>query len=166
MRKYRGLTKEGKWVYGWYAEAEGRYLIIQADKAELMLDSYDPCRVYDISDAIEVIPETVGKQVGLKAAKSYRDDLEIYEGDIIKYPNEIYKMFRAVGWEGKLTGFELIVWCQKNVGFLGKDLNRLKEGYKLEDICPRYLWVLDMTKSSEIIGDIHTTPELMEQENE
>lgn len=62
MRPYRGLTKDGKWMYGWYAEYRdshyNTYSVIIEDDLEF-----------------EVIPETVGQQVGLK---------DWYAGDIIQ----------------------------------------------------------------------------------
>ena len=75
--KYRGKTKEGKWVYGWYCRvkehkywsgedkqsvAPERHFIIQ-DDSEYSLDRIEPYYVYDVSEAVEVIPETVGQFV-------------------------------------------------------------------------------------------------------
>lgn len=159
MRQYRGLTKDGKWVYGWYCQVEKYHLIIP-NEAKLLNVDPDTSGFfgYAIAGYIEVIPETLGQFTGFLD----KNKTDIYEGDIIKYPNAIYKMFRAVGWEGKENGFELIVWSEKNAGFMGKDLSRLKEGYQLEEISPRYLWVLEMTKHSEIIGNKWEHPELLE----
>jgi hypothetical protein len=45
-----------------------------------MLDRTEPYYVYDITEAIEVIPETVGQQIGrLDINKK-----EIYSGDIVR----------------------------------------------------------------------------------
>jgi len=50
MRLYRGLTKDGRWVYGWYVKAKDSSLIIPNN-----------CSIFDfLSDSIEVRPETVG----------------------------------------------------------------------------------------------------------
>lgn len=54
--KWRGLTKDDKWVYGWYAKVEGKHFII-TENAGL--------RYHECPDGIhgieEVIPETVGQ---------------------------------------------------------------------------------------------------------
>ena len=67
MRQYKGLTKEGKWVYGWYMERYGQSFIINIDSKR------------DVDNMLAVILETVGQQVGFKD----ENNKEIYEYDIL-----------------------------------------------------------------------------------
>lgn len=128
MRKYRGLTKEGKWVYGWYV-GEGYKCgrIIPTSDGYGSYGSTDRHKTM-IGPVIEVIPETVGQQVGKLDIKQK----EMYGGDIV----------RANNWE-----FE-IVWQG-----LGWGLKGIKHG-----------WWRSFHEFShiEIIGTIHTHPELIE----
>ena len=64
MRLYRGLTKEGKWVYGYFLVNSNNRVCI-----------YDP----EIGD-IPIIPETVGQQTGLNDKNG--KELDWWEGDI------------------------------------------------------------------------------------
>jgi len=74
MRQYGGLTKEGKWMYGWYR-------LITDSHYQKYSVIYD-----DISYApIEVIPETVGQFTGLKDKND--KNLDWWEGDIFEHPS-------------------------------------------------------------------------------
>jgi len=85
MRPYRGKTKEGKWVKGWYLEVRGTSNIYNKKRGLW----------------IEVIPETVGQQTGLKDKKRK----EIYEN------NKVREVFRVAGhpddiFEGVVTWWD------------------------------------------------------------
>ncbi len=62
-KKFRGLTKEGKWVYGWYGEVEGRHFIIPSFReAEMGMRPYFRWSdSNEICGVIKVLPETVGQ---------------------------------------------------------------------------------------------------------
>ena len=70
MRPYRGWTKEGKWIYGWYGEdKDGKTWIYHR------ISSFDTSYL-DVFTT--VIPETVGQATGRKdknGKESYFDDV-------------------------------------------------------------------------------------------
>ena len=72
MRNYRGLTKDGKWVYGWYVNNPH-------GNTHIIIEPID----YAVEDRHDVIPETVGRYTGLKDI----DKTEIYASDKIETPN-------------------------------------------------------------------------------
>lgn len=77
MRQYRGLTKDGKWVYGWYLY-----------RHESDWDGHDKyihqIHTKEWNEFIEVIPETVGQEVAIDTSKLRDFDTRFWEGDIIE----------------------------------------------------------------------------------
>lgn len=67
MRSYRGLTKDGKWVYGFLISLNR---IMVWDKEVCMR-----------SESFEVLPETVGQQTGLQDKNGKE---EVYQNDLMK----------------------------------------------------------------------------------
>lgn len=94
MRTYRGKTKEGKWVKGWY---------IKTDFADYIVPSE---YVVNWKVFIEVIPETVGQSTG----KTDINEEEMFAGDIIKFDYEYgvghYETRQGeIYWDEKTSGF-------------------------------------------------------------
>ena len=93
MRLYRAIPvgkpiKSENFVYGWYSEEAGKSYIAYV-------------RGVGVSFKPEVIPSTVGQQVGLKD----RDDKEeVYEDDLMKDLLHTYR----VCWAELDAGFRLI----------------------------------------------------------
>jgi len=121
MRPYRGLTKDGKWVYGWYIP--NRIAIPAVDGT-----------VYHY---VEVIPETVGQFTGLKD----KNGKEGCHHDLILNPHRnsgkpIEIIWEDGGWRGLYVGVEH--------GRFTYGLNSVS------------------MSMSEIIGNIHQSPDLLE----
>ena len=114
MRQYRGLTKEGKWVYGWYYHwnSKGKDFIMQQH-----INSVDITHV-------EVIPETVGQFTGLKDENG--KDLNWWEGDIFARASDrqiegfiVFDM--STFWLDRVRGgrtplYECVDWSMCRIG--------------------------------------------------
>lgn len=119
-----GISK-GQWVYGFYfQEAEDTN-----DGFSFEYNSYIRMSYGDYFVDIQIDEKSVGQYTGLKDA----NDVEIYEGDIIKY--------------NRGNNIELLVveWCKNYATFV---FGHIKVEFAL-----RY---------GEVIGNIYENPELLE----
>ncbi len=92
MRNYRGLTKEGKWVYGWFLKTHNpttkdTHWIIKDGlyATDIIIGINNTKFPKMLQGCYPVIPETVGQQVGHKDKKGK----EIYKGDRIRQARHI-----------------------------------------------------------------------------
>ncbi len=145
MRPYRGMTKDGKWVYGWYVKTRYpkiHWIIKDGLYVEDILIEINPKFPKHFQGCYKVIPETVGQFTGLKD----KNGKEIYEGNIIKQGNNPDCWFAPRGVEFK------------NGAWMGRGIRIFVEQDKAdyEGTVSNNEW--------EIIGDIHENPELLKDQ--
>ena len=132
MRPYRGLTKDGKWVKGWHCQIGNRHFIA-TEPYDIGWSGGEVLK-WHIAGFIEVIPETVGQQIGLPD----KNGVEIYEGSLVNY------------WSSDKTSVEtfVVAWDDCKMGYI-----LTQEGLKIDN----GLWNRDWGASvrAEVIGNIH-----------
>jgi uncharacterized phage protein (TIGR01671 family) len=136
--KFRGKRIDiGEWVYGYYLVEDGDVLIATDNGDE---DGH-------ILEFAKVIPETVGQYTGLKD----KNGLEIYDGDIVSFTT--FDCFdHDTQWTGviKFANGQWEIWDSD------------KSPYYDSDGAFSLYWVCGQDEEIEIIGNIHTNPELLE----
>ncbi|KKL61792.1 hypothetical protein LCGC14_2191750 [marine sediment metagenome] len=144
MRPYRAIPIDGKdFVYGWYIELGNHHLI--ADETTDWDNAGDP-GVIEIEGLIEVNPKSIGQATGLKAGKK-----EIYGGDIVKLSYGIPPTYDTLIIEyadnETIADISVSGWWMRNTR---------KNGCS-SSLCKTY------EHDIEIIGTIHTHPELIKK---
>ena len=141
MRPYRGLTKEGKWVYGSHAEVDGKHYIIPKGAKTGLLEgmTFNDLGIYPFT---EVIPETVGQSTGSIS----HNKKEIWEYSLVKCIKARY----VIGDES-----------------IGKVYyNEYHSAYWVFAIDKSFNVLLGLGNWWEVVDDINSNPELLEQDNE
>ena len=117
---FRGKTSDGEWVEGFYSAEEYNPYIGKIE--------YIP-RIQIIGKCVslEVIPETVGQYTGL----TDKNGVRIFEGDIIRFEDDI--------------GY--VIYTEGYAKFLVDSPNRYIS--------------MDYSSEFEVIGNIHDNPELL-----
>lgn len=134
MRPYRGIPIYGKdFVYGWYIKLGNHHLI--ADETTDW-DNAGEVGVIEIEGLIEVIPETLGQQTGLRD----KNGTKIYRGDICKVLFGEQELIYVCEWYE-----EIGAWVFRGNG--------------------EWLMWEDVFETCEIIGNKAQNPDLLEQDN-
>ncbi len=137
--KFRGIRVDnGEWVYGYYVVVEkdhideGRRHYIVTPACFLSADDCCPNRRGMYTFQREVIPETVGQSIGLKASD---DKTEVYQGDIMQQKKSEWRF--VVEWSDFRARYIL-----QGIG------NVLKQDIGFCEVCER-------------VGNIHQNPEIL-----
>ena len=132
MRPYRGMTKEGKWVYGNYCNLAGLAFIAEYPNGA----GFDK-GIKTITGWVEVLRSTVGQSTG--ECELYDEKVEIWKDDIIEFSYEY-------GFIGALQTKEISepVVFRNGQYWVGE--------YSLQRA---------IDENGHVIGNIHENPELL-----
>ena len=132
--KFRGKTKQGEWVTGYYV---GKSSLNEVAILPPQNVNYDIGYIND-SECYYCIADTIGQFTGLYD----KNGKEIYEGDILRFGN-LPSRVCEVKWNERITAFCIRFYFECNLG-----------------VRPLGEWVI-CERSVAIIGNIHDNPELL-----
>lgn len=132
--KFRGKTKQGEWVTGYYV---GKSSLNEVAILPPPNVNYDIGYIND-SECYYCIADTIGQFTGLYD----KNGKEIYEGDILRFGNSPSRVCE-VKWNERITAFCIRFYFECNLG-----------------VRPLGEWVI-CERSVAIIGNIHDNPELL-----
>ena len=132
---FRGKTKQGEWLYGYYMY-NGNHLIVDTTKGALGFGK-------------EVIPETIGQFTGL----TDKNGNKIFEGDIVRVKGkETEENWKDYDEFGKVV-FE-------NGAFLIKVANIFNGKKYFSEVHSRYMTTADWVER-EVVGNVFENKELL-----
>ncbi len=140
MRNYRGLTYNGKLIYGWLVEVQGEPCIV----SEPHFSGFTGGEVlhHEIWGFRKVRPETVGQSTGRKdkkCTKEFPEGQEIYGGDIIQWKDQ----YQQSTWQ---VVFEMAEFRIKYI-----------RGERTDTPCFKPSW----SRNAKVIGNIHQNKDLL-----
>lgn len=143
--KFRGKRiSDGKWIYGFYAKWDGDETNEDGYAHTIFGSDWETMAQGELMDDFSLVdPRTVGEFTGIKD----KNKVEIYEGDILSWP-DFYRQERR----------GLVTWCEQSGGWMIDREWLCAEGNKKSW---DFLGTGGFNRRSEVIGNIHENPELL-----
>ena len=141
MRMYRGKTKEGKWVYGWYVREA--YTNLHGD-CKIKHVIHVPHEGVGLTEEIEVIPETVGQSTGIEDS----NNKEIFADDIMR-----------LALHSGVVRYGVVKWVNNHCGFI-LDVYKASDG---ETGCHSVGYSGSAVRSLTVEGNTHDNPDLLKE---
>lgn len=135
--KFRGLSGNGHWVYGYYVYASQgvKHKLSTHSKHWIVCEAFGNGGYFNATSKVYIKhAETIGQFTGLHD----KNGKEVYEGDVIRHGFNFF-------------GIGKVVFDECGFYFESLDSEIMNDGY------------IALNNECEVIGNIYENPELMEQ---